>query len=201
MVSTLVESLALALTVDIGRQIITLKTLPDHLKPVIGFAAYSGAGKTTLLIRLLPLLTARGLRVGMIKHAHHSFDIDQPGKDSYELRQAGACQMLVASARREALMIEKAEAGEPDLEKLIARLDQDALDLILVEGFKNVPFPKIEVFRPSVGRPAIYPGDDSVIAIATDGELPTATGLPVLDINDPEAIAAFVCRHATAGGA
>ena len=164
-------------------------------KPVVGFAAYSGAGKTTLLKKLLPLLTARGIRVGMIKHAHHSFDIDRPGKDSYELRQAGACQMLVASARREALMIEKAEAGEPDLERLIARLDQDALDLVLVEGFKNVPFPKIEVFRATVGKPAIYPGDDTVVAIATDGELPIHSDLPVLDINNPESVAAFVCDY------
>ena len=164
-------------------------------KPVLGFAAYSGAGKTTLLTKLLPLLTARGIRVGIIKHAHHSFDIDKPGKDSYELRQAGACQMLVASARREALIIEKAEADEPDLEQLIARLDQDALDLILVEGFKNVPFPKIEVFRATVGKPAIYPDDDSVIAIATDRELPIHSGLPVLDINIPESVAAFVCDY------
>lgn len=164
-------------------------------KPVLGFAAYSGAGKTTLLTKLLPLLTARGIRVGMIKHAHHSFDIDTPGKDSYELRQAGACQMLVASARREALMIEKAEAGEPDLERLITRLEQAVLDLILVEGFKHVPFPKIEVFRATVGKPAIYPGDNSVIAIATDGDLPVETDLPVLDINSPESLAAFVCDY------
>jgi molybdopterin-guanine dinucleotide biosynthesis protein MobB len=167
-------------------------------KPVLGFAAYSGAGKTTLLIKLLPLLTARGIRVGMIKHAHHSFDIDRPGKDSYELRQAGASQMLVASARREALMIEKAEASEPDLEQLIARLDQAALDLILVEGFKHVPFPKIEVFRAAVGKPAIYPGDASVIAIATDGALPAGSDLPVLDINNPETVAAFVCDYISA---
>ena len=162
---------------------------------MVGFAAYSGAGKTTLLKKLLPLLTARGIRVSMIKHAHHSFDIDRPGKDSYELRQAGARQMLVASARREALMIEKAEAGEPDLERLIARLDQDALDLVLVEGFKNVPFPKIEVFRATVGKPAIYPGDDTVVAIATDKELPIHSDLPVLDINNPESVAAFVCDY------
>jgi molybdopterin-guanine dinucleotide biosynthesis protein MobB len=167
-------------------------------KPVLGFAAYSGAGKTTLLIKLLPLLTARGIRVGMIKHAHHSFDIDRPGKDSYELRQAGASQMLVASARREALMIEKAEASEPDLEQLIARLDQATLDLILVEGFKHVPFPKIEVFRAAVGKPAIYPGDASVIAIATDGALPAGSDLPVLDINNPETVAAFVCDYISA---
>jgi molybdopterin-guanine dinucleotide biosynthesis protein B len=168
-------------------------------KPVLGFAAYSGAGKTTLLTKLLPLLTARGIRVGMIKHAHHNFDIDIPGKDSYELRQAGARQVLVASARREALMIEKAVAVEPDLEALISRLDQAGLDLILVEGFNNLPFPKIEVFRAEVGKPAIYPNDDNVIAIATDGELPYLTDRPVLDINNPESIAAFVYDYIRAG--
>ena len=160
---------------------------------MVGFAAYSGAGKTTLLTKVVALLTGRGLRVAMIKHAHHRFDIDQPGKDSYELRRAGASQILVASARREALIIEKPEAGEPDLDQLITRLDQDAVDLILVEGFKNVPFAKIEVFREAVGKPAIYPGDETVIAVATDGELPVATDLPILDVNNPESVTAFLC--------
>jgi molybdopterin-guanine dinucleotide biosynthesis protein MobB len=164
-------------------------------KPVLGFAAYSGAGKTTLLKKLLPLLTERGLRIGMIKHAHHSFDIDTPGKDSYELRKAGAAQMLVASAQREALMIDKPEPAEPHLDTLIGQLHQDELDLILVEGFKQVAFPKIELHRPSVGKPALYPGDDSVIAVATDAALPEATDLPVLDINDPAAIATFILER------
>jgi len=168
--------------------------LTSARKPVIGFAAYSGAGKTTLLKKLLPLLTGSGLRVGMVKHAHHAFDIDHPGKDSYELRKAGASQMLVASAQREALMIEKSEAGEPDLDQLIGKLDQDCIDLILVEGFKNVPFPKIELFRASLGKPSLYPDDPTIIAIATDGELPEKTDLPVLDINDPEQLMEFICK-------
>ena len=164
-------------------------------KPVVGFAAYSGAGKTTLLKQLLPLLTERGVRIGMIKHAHHNFDIDIPGKDSYELRKAGASQMLVASARREALVTEKASPSEPHLDNLMGRLNQDELDLILVEGFKQVAFPKIELHRPSVGKPALYPQDTSVIAVATDAALPAPTDLPVLDINDPDAIAAFILQR------
>jgi len=164
-------------------------------KPVVGFAAYSGAGKTTLLKQLLPLLTGRGVRIGMIKHAHHNFDIDIPGKDSYELRKAGASQMLVASARREALVIEKTSPSEPHLDTLIGRLNQDELDLILVEGFKQVAFPKIELYRPSVGKPALYPQDTSVIAVATDAALPAPTDMPVLDINDPDAIAAFILQR------
>jgi len=163
---------------------------------VVGFAAYSGAGKTTLLKKVVSLLTERGLRVAMIKHAHHNFDIDTPGKDSYELRRAGASQVLVASTRREALIIEKPEAGEPDLDQLLARLDQNVVDLIMVEGFKNVPFPKIEIFRHAVGKPAIYPDDDAVIAVATDGELPVPCDLPVLNLNDPGAITAFICKFA-----
>ncbi len=164
-------------------------------KPVVGFAAYSGTGKTTLLKQVLPLLTERGLRIGIIKHAHHSFDIDIAGKDSYELRKAGATQTLVASAGREALMIEKPRPSEPDLDTLIGRLNQDEIDLILVEGFKQVAFPKIELFRPSVGKPALYPEDADVIAVATDTALSIPTDLPVLDINDPEAIAAFVLQR------
>ena len=166
---------------------------------MLGFAAWSGAGKTTLLKEVVSLLTERGLRVAMVKHAHHNFDIDTPGKDSYELRRAGASQVLVASARREALMIEKPEAGEPDLDQLLARLDQDRVDLVLVEGFKNVPFPKIEIFRDAVGKPAIYPGYEAVIAVATDGALPVPTDLPLLDINDPESVTTFICNFARTG--
>lgn len=167
--------------------------------PVIGFAAYSGTGKTTLLQRLLPLLVARGVRIGMIKHAHHTFDIDTPGKDSYALRKAGATQMLVASSRREALMIEKPAAQEPDLNRLVARLDQSALDLILVEGFKHVAFPKLELFRPALGKPALHPHDEQVIAVATDAPERLETHLPVLDINDPQAVAEFISTWVLAG--
>ncbi|MFZ0469275.1 MAG: molybdopterin-guanine dinucleotide biosynthesis protein MobB [Thiogranum sp.] len=158
--------------------------------PVLGFAAYSGTGKTTLLIQLLPELKAEGLRIGMIKHAHHSFDVDKPGKDSYELRKAGAEQMLIASQQRWALMREYSQPREPVLEELITQLDRDQLDLILVEGFRSVPFPKIELHRPSTGNPLLHPRDSSIIAIASDE--PLETHLPVLDLNQPDAILAFV---------
>ena len=169
--------------------------LSNARKPVIGFAAWSGTGKTTLLRKMIPLLRDRGIRVGMIKHAHHDFDIDIPGKDSYELRKAGAGQMLVASARREALVVERASATDPDLNRLLTRLDQDALDLLLVEGFKHETFPKIELYRAARGKPPMYPGDPTIIAVATDGALPESTELPVLDINDPGQIVEFICAR------
>ncbi|MEJ2507913.1 MAG: molybdopterin-guanine dinucleotide biosynthesis protein MobB [Gammaproteobacteria bacterium] len=170
---------------------------PNADCPIVGFAAFSGTGKTTLLTRLLPVLHARGLRIGMVKHAHHSFDIDHPGKDSYELRKAGAEQMLVASRRRWALMCETPErSGDPELSDLIAHLDTSTLDLILVEGFKHVHFPKIELHRPSLGHPLLAASDDSVIAVAADATLTDTTVLvPLLDLNDPEAIADFIVEH------
>jgi molybdopterin-guanine dinucleotide biosynthesis protein MobB len=158
--------------------------------PVLGFAAYSGTGKTTLLVKLLPRLKARELRVGMIKHAHHSFDVDKPGKDSYALRKAGAEQMLIASRERWALMRDYAEPREPVLAELLTRLDRDQLDLILVEGFRGVPFPKIELHRPSTGHPFLHSRDSSIIAIASDA--PLETHLPQLDINQPDTILHFV---------
>jgi len=160
--------------------------------PVLGFAAYSGTGKTTLLKQLLPLLRGSGLRIGVIKHAHHDFDIDTPGKDSYELRKAGANEMLIASGRRWALMVETEREGDPQLQEMLNRLDQNNLDLVLVEGFKHEAFSKIELHRPSVGKPLIFPEDSNIIAIATDGELSAQSGLPLLDINDIQAIAEFV---------
>ena len=158
--------------------------------PVLGFAAYSGTGKTTLLVQLLPRLKAQGLRIGMIKHAHHSFDVDKPGKDSYALRKAGAEQMLIASERRWALMRDYPEPREPLLADLLARLDRNQLDLILVEGFRSVPFPKIELHRPSTGHPLLHSRDSSIIAIASDA--PLETHLPQLDINRPDDILKFV---------
>lgn len=165
--------------------------------PILGFAAYSGTGKTTLLVRLLPLLAARGLRVGMIKHAHHDFDIDQPGKDSFELRKAGANPMLVASRRRWALMTETPGRDEPRLGELLARLDGSSLDLILVEGFKHEPIPKIELHRPALGHPLMYPGDPNIVAIASDTDLDPRPPIPVLEINRAEDITTYILGRIT----
>ncbi len=164
-----------------------------HDPPLIGFTAYSGSGKTTLLEKLIPCLTARGLRLAAIKHAHHQFDIDHPGKDSYRLRKAGAQQTLVASAQRWALIHERTAPGsDPQLDELLTRLDNKSLDLILVEGFKHEPFPRIEVHRPSLGKPLLYPHDPHIIAIACDQHIDCP--IPLLDINDPARIAEFIVR-------
>ncbi|HCE1828989.1 TPA: bifunctional molybdopterin-guanine dinucleotide biosynthesis adaptor protein MobB/molybdopterin molybdotransferase MoeA [Vibrio parahaemolyticus] len=161
--------------------------------PIIGFAAYSGTGKTTLLEALLPKLTEAGLRIGMLKHAHHNFDVDKPGKDSYRLRKAGASQMLIASRNRFALMTETPEA-EAEFEYLLTRFDEDKLDVVLVEGCKNIAFPKIELHREEVGKPWLYPHDDNIIAIASDtAELDSE--LPQMNINDLDAIAQFVLQY------
>lgn len=158
--------------------------------PVLGFAAYSGTGKTTLLVKLIPLLREAGVRVALIKHAHHDFDIDIPGKDSYQLRKAGADQVLVASAKRRALIREMVTEAEPQLEELVNELDLEQVDLVLVEGFRHTTFPKIELHRPSMNRDLIAVHDDSVIAIASDEMIDT--GLPLLDINQPEEIQRFI---------
>ena len=162
--------------------------------PLLGFCAWSGTGKTTLLRQLLPLLRQRGLRVGLVKHAHHDFDIDHPGKDSYELRKAGAGQVLVVSRRRMAWIRElDTERDEPGLQEALAALDTDHLDLVLVEGFKHESLPKIELHRPALGRELLATHDADIIAVASDGpvdELPER--VIALDLNDPAAIAAFV---------
>jgi molybdopterin-guanine dinucleotide biosynthesis protein MobB len=163
----------------------------DYAKPVLGFAAFSGTGKTTLLKQLIPLLADRGIRLGVIKHAHHNFDIDKPGKDSFELRKAGARQMLVASSRRWALMTETGDHDEPQLDYLLGRLDPDGIDLVLVEGFKHVPIPRIELHRPSLNYPLLHPDDPGIIAVASDTPLDTGE-LTWLDLNDVGAIAEFV---------
>ncbi|MCG0021573.1 bifunctional molybdopterin-guanine dinucleotide biosynthesis adaptor protein MobB/molybdopterin molybdotransferase MoeA [Vibrio parahaemolyticus] len=161
--------------------------------PILGFAAYSGTGKTTLLEALLPKLTEAGLRIGMLKHAHHNFDVDKPGKDSYRLRKAGASQMLIASRNRFALMTETPEA-EAEFEYLLTRLDEDKIDVVLVEGCKNIAFPKIELHREEVGKPWLYPHDENIIAIASDSaELDSE--LPQMNINDLDAIAQFVLQY------
>lgn len=161
--------------------------------PVLGFAAYSGTGKTTLLSRLVPLLKDQGLRLGLIKHAHHSFDVDQPGKDSYVLRQAGAERVLIGSRRRWALMVETPQPNEPSLQDLLVHFPGNELDLILVEGFKHEAYPKIELHRTALGHPWLFPEDDSIVAIASDtpDKVKPCT-IPVLDMNQPGAIVRFI---------
>jgi len=160
---------------------------------VIGLAGWSGAGKTTLLRRLIPALTARNLRVSTLKHAHHSFDVDQPGKDSWEHRQAGAEEVLVASAARWALMRELRGEAEPELPALLARMCP--VDLILVEGFKRASHPKIEVYRMANAKPPLHPGDPSIIAVAADVALP-GLAIPLCHIDDIAGIADLVQSHA-----
>jgi len=173
-----------------------------YSKPVLGFAAFSGTGKTTLLEKLIPQLTEQGIRIGMIKHAHHEFDIDKPGKDSYRLRKAGAQQMLIASSSRQALMTENETPQEPRLDVLVTRLDLDNIDLVLVEGFKHVSFPRIELHRKELGKTLLYPEDPGIIAVASD-HLTDCGELPALNINDTAAIAEFIVawlethRHTT----
>ncbi len=160
--------------------------------PVIGFAAWSGTGKTTLLIRLIPLLRAEGLRLALIKHAHHAFDMDHPGKDSYELRKAGASEVIVASDRRIAHIVELETEQEPRLTSLLQRLDPARVDLVLVEGFRHASFAKIELHRATLGKPLLFPDDPSIVAVASDTPLTADSLLPRLDLNDPAAITRFI---------
>ncbi|HUI62102.1 MAG TPA: molybdopterin-guanine dinucleotide biosynthesis protein B [Steroidobacteraceae bacterium] len=160
---------------------------------VLGIAGWSGSGKTTLLTRVIPLLVTQGLRVATIKHAHHSFDVDQPGKDSWAHRSAGASEVLVSSARRWVHMHELGTEPEATLAQLLARVSP--CDLVLVEGFKRQRHPKLEVFRKALGVSPLYPADDRILAIASDQAFPEA-GIPVLDLNDVTAIAALVSARA-----
>lgn len=161
---------------------------------VLGIVGYSGSGKTTLTVAVLPLLVARGLRVSTVKHAHHDFDVDQPGKDSWRHRQAGAEEVLVASGRRWALMHELRQAPEPDLDDLLPRMSP--VDLVLVEGFKRGRHPKLEVWRPANQTPPLFPADASVVALATDAPDQAralgAPGLPLFDVNAIAAIADWI---------
>ncbi len=163
--------------------------------PIIGFSAWSGTGKTTLLRQLIPALKQRGLRVSVIKHAHHHFDLDFPGKDSYELRKAGANQTVICTTTRMATITEfDAPSQEPELADIVAMLDPDRADLVLVEGYKDIRFPKIELRREPLGKPWLYPDDDTVIAIACDQAPAETLAIPILDINDIEGIARFICE-------
>lgn len=157
---------------------------------VFGFAGYSGSGKTTLLECLIPFFTAQGLTLALIKHAHHDFDIDQAGKDSYRHRQAGASEVLVSSAQRWALMHELRGAEEPSLQAHLARLSP--CDLVLVEGFKREPIPKLEIHRQANAKPLLFTQDPHIIAIATDA--PIETSLPLFDLNAIDAIGFFILK-------
>jgi molybdopterin-guanine dinucleotide biosynthesis adapter protein len=159
---------------------------------VIGLAGWSGAGKTTLLTRAIPHLLKEGLRVSVIKHAHHEFDVDVPGKDSWVHRQSGASEVLVSSSRRWALMHELRGAAEPRLQELLAKMAP--VDLVLVEGFKREPHRKIEVHRAANGKPWLFPDDPGIVGIVTDAKI--ETGLPVVHLDDIDAITALIKRSA-----
>src|SRR5262245_45530783 len=158
---------------------------------VFGFAGWSGSGKTTLIERLIPLLVARGLKVSLIKHAHHTFEVDQPGKDSYRHRHAGCTEVLVGSSRRWALVHELRGAPEPGFAELLARVSP--CDLVLVEGYKREKLPKLEVYRATVGEPLIHPHDSDVVAIASDERLKTQ--LPQFHLDDAPGIATFILSY------
>jgi len=159
---------------------------------IFGLAGWSGSGKTTLMTALIPEFVSRGVTVSTVKHAHHSFDIDQPGKDSWRHRQAGAREVMIASSQRWALMHELRGANEPALEEVLLRMSP--VDLVLVEGFKRHPHPKIEVYRQTLGKPLLYPDDRFVVAIASDERLPDCP-IPSLPLSETDAIAGFILRH------
>jgi len=165
---------------------------PEGAMKIFGLAGWSGAGKTTLMCALIPALTRRGLRVSTLKHAHHTFDIDTPGKDSYEHRRAGATEVMVASANRWALVHELRGAPEFTSEKLIEQMTP--VDLLLIEGFKRESHAKLEVHRPSLGKPLLCPDDQHVVAVASDAPL-SGLSVPQLDLDDVEAIATFIIAH------
>ena len=160
-------------------------------KKIIGFAGYSGSGKTTLLEKVIPFLTAQGLRIAVIKHAHHDFDIDKPGKDTYRHRKAGASEVLIVSSQRWALMHELNDESEPSLEYLCSRFS--AYDLILAEGYKHAAIPKLEVHRKETGAESLYPSEPGIIAVVTNSK--DKFPLPVLDIDAPQEVAAFIMNY------
>jgi molybdopterin-guanine dinucleotide biosynthesis protein B len=158
---------------------------------IFGFAGWSGSGKTTLIEKLMPRFVGAGLRVSLIKHAHHTFDVDQPGKDSYRHRHAGAAEVLVTSSRRWVLMHELRGAHEPPFEEQVKRLSP--CDLLLVEGFKHAPIPKLEVWRAEPGEALLHPNDPHIVAVASDTRVDTR--LPLLDLNDDAGICRFVLGY------
>jgi len=170
-------------------------TMKNAQVPILGFAAFSGTGKTTLLTQIIPMLKIHGLRIGLIKHSHHSFQIDQPGKDSFRLREAGASPVMLVSSHRRAIITEYEVAHEPVLADELLLLPQSELDLILVEGFKATAFPKIELHRPSLNKPLLYPNDPNIIAIASDFAIDTPPSLVQLDLNQPDQITNFITQQ------
>ncbi len=162
---------------------------------IFGFAGYSGSGKTTLIEKLIPLFVAQNLKVSLIKHAHHTFDVDQPGKDSFRHRHAGCTEVLVTSSRRWALMHELRGTPEPGLTEQIERLSP--CDLLLVEGFKHERIPKLEVYRSEVGESLLHPHDSNIVAVASDASVDTK--LPQFDLNAPPIIADFIMKHVGLG--
>jgi len=166
--------------------------MQKHPIPVLGFVAASGTGKTTLLVALIPLLKNLGLRIGVIKHSHHNFQIDQPGKDSFRLRTAGASPVVVVSPHRRAVITEISPERKPSLGEELKQFESAGLDLILVEGFKAEKYPKIELHRSSLSQPLLYPDDADIIAVASDIKLPVPDYLRCLDLNQPELIAQFI---------
>src|SRR5262244_2314934 len=153
---------------------------------VIGLAGWSGSGKTTLVTKVIPVLVKRGLKIATVKHAHHDFDTDQPGKDSWLHRRAGASEVAVVSSRRWAIMHELGDEAEPSLDQVLAKLSP--VDLVIVEGFKRHSHPKLEVYRAMIGKPLLHPDDDCIVAVATDAPLPDAQ-VPVLMLDNFEGIA------------
>ncbi len=163
--------------------------------PILGFVAASGTGKTTLLAQLIPLLIQNGIRVGLIKHSHHDFEIDQPGKDSFRLRAAGASPVMLVSKYRRAVITEFSQGDEPRLADQLKQFDQTELDLLLVEGFREEKLPKIEIHRSSLNHPLLYPNDPDIIALATDAALETPAYLMRLELNRPDRIATFIQNY------
>ncbi|MDD2722491.1 MAG: molybdopterin-guanine dinucleotide biosynthesis protein B [Methylovulum sp.] len=166
--------------------------MQNHPIPVLGFVAASGTGKTTLLAVLIPLLKNLGLRIGVIKHSHHNFQIDQPCKDSFRLRAAGASPVVLVSPHRRAVITEISPEREPCLDEELKQFEFAGLDLILVEGFKAEKYPKVELHRSVLAQPLLYPNDPDIIAVASDVMLPVPDYLPCLDLNQPELIAQFI---------
>ncbi|WP_434355332.1 molybdopterin-guanine dinucleotide biosynthesis protein B [Parasalinivibrio latis] len=166
----------------------------QNRKPVIGFAGFSGSGKTTLIEKVIPLLRTAGVRVAVVKHSHHVIDPDKPGKDSYRLRKAGSDQFLMATRERNILFFEyhDEEREEPTLEECLSQLDHGRIDLVLVEGFRDAPIPKIEIHRPVHGKPLLHPNDRHIIAMASDETIDLPASLTRLDLNQPQQVSDFI---------